>query len=162
MHNDFYGLSDETSIDTSPHSSNRKIWILEKVYLDTLVLLQQNTSPILNLEETAGHFIDQKAPLMSDMKQQLPDKTTGLEVETVTWKDVTIKLSPSPPILEGYLTATCDQWENGKSISFINTGHTSIAHVAKADSDSGLAHPPAADHPTTPQASLGVLIRRFV
>jgi hypothetical protein len=50
------------------------------------------------------------------------------------------------------LTATCDQWENGKSISSIDT---SQASWAKTDSD--LARPPGGDHPAAQQVSLGVL-----
>ncbi len=37
------------------------------------------------------------------------------------------------------LTAACDKWENGESISSIDTGHASIEHEAKTDSD--LARP---------------------
>ncbi len=33
------------------------------------------------------------------------------------------------------LAATCDEWENDKSISSVDTGHASIEHGAKADSD---------------------------
>jgi hypothetical protein len=49
----------------------------------------------------------------------------------------------------------CDTWENGKSISSIDTGRASIEHGAKTDSD--LARPPGGDHPATQQASPGVL-----
>jgi hypothetical protein len=49
------------------------------------------------------------------------------------------------------LTATFDKWENGKSSSSIDTGHASIDHGAKTDSD--LARPPGGDHPATQQAS---------
>jgi hypothetical protein len=55
------------------------------------------------------------------------------------------------------LTATCDKWENGKSISSIDTGHASIEHGAKTNSD--LARPPGGDHPATQQAGPGVLTR---
>ncbi len=55
------------------------------------------------------------------------------------------------------LTATCDKWENGKSISSIDTGHASIEHGAKTDSD--LARPSGGDHPATQQASSGVPTR---
>jgi RNA recognition motif-containing protein len=126
------------------------------------------------LRKDSRPCIDQKAPLMSDMKQQLPDWVTGPEGETVTCEDVTIKSSTSLPILEGCLTATCDQWENGKSISSIDTGQASIAHGAKTDSDlarlpgvdhpagrtdSDLARPPGGDHPAAQHASQGVLTR---
>jgi len=72
------------------------------------------------------------------------------------------------------LTATCDQWENGKSISSIDTGQASIAHGAKTDSDlarlpgvdhpagrtdSDLARPPGGDHPAAQHASQGALTR---
>jgi hypothetical protein len=42
------------------------------------------------------------------------------------------------------LTATCDQWENGKSISSTDSAQTTIAH--RADPDSDLARPPGGDH----------------
>ncbi len=41
---------------------------------------------------------------MSDTKEQFPDWATGLEGETVTFEDLTIKLSTNLPILEGCLT----------------------------------------------------------
>jgi hypothetical protein len=53
------------------------------------------------------------------------------------------------------LTATCDKWENGKSIRSIDSGHASIEHGAKTDTD--LARPPGGDHPATQQASPSVL-----
>ncbi len=55
------------------------------------------------------------------------------------------------------LIATSDKWDNGESISSIDTGHASIEHGAKTDSD--LARPPGGDHPATQQAqaSPGVL-----
>jgi hypothetical protein len=46
--------------------------------------------------EDQTRCIDQKAPLMSDTKELFPDWVTGLEGETVTCKDVTIKLSTFP------------------------------------------------------------------
>jgi hypothetical protein len=52
---------------------------------------------------------------------------------------------------------TRDKWENGKPISSFDTGHASIEHGAKTDSD--LARPPGGDHPATQQASPGVLTR---
>ena len=64
-----------------------------------------------------------------------PDWVTGLEGKTVTCDGVTIKLSTSLPILDGYLTAICDKWENGKPISSIDSGHASIEHGPKTDSD---------------------------
>ena len=93
------------------------------------------------------------APLTSDKEVLFPDWVTGLEGETVTCEDVTIKLSTSLPFLEGCLTAKCDKWENGKSTrsSSIHTGRASIGHGAKTDSD--LARPPGGDHPATQQAS---------
>ncbi len=109
------------------------------------------------LRKDSRPCINQKAPVMSDMKQQLPDWVTGPEGETVTCEDVTIRSSNSLPILEGCLTATCDQWEHGKSISSIDTGQASIAHGAKTDSD--LARPSGGDHPATQHASQGALTR---
>ncbi len=50
-----------------------------------------------------------------------------------------------------------DKWESGKSIRSIDTGHASVKHGAKPDSD--LAHPPGGDHPATQQASPGVPTR---
>ena len=76
-----------------------------------------------------------------------------MEGETVTCKDVTFRLSTSLPILEGCLTASCDKWENGKSISLIDTGHANIEYGAKTYSD--LARLPGGDHPVTQQASPG-------
>ncbi len=90
---------------------------------------------------------------MSDTKELFSNWVTGLEGETVTCDDVTIRLSTSLPTLEGCLTATCDGWENGKSISSIDTGSASIEHGAKTNSD--LARPPCGDHPATQQASPG-------
>ncbi len=58
------------------------------------------------------------------------------------------------------LTATCDKWENGKSISSIDTGRASIEHGAKTDPD--LARPPRGDHTATQQASPGVLTQGAV
>jgi hypothetical protein len=55
------------------------------------------------------------------------------------------------------LTAICDKWKNGKSISSIDTGRASIERGAMTDSD--LARPPGGDHPGTQQASPGVLTR---
>jgi hypothetical protein len=72
------------------------------------------------------------------------------------------------------LTATCNQWENGKYISSIGIGQASIGHGAKTDSDlarlpgvdhaagrtdSDPARPPAGDHPAAQHASQGVLTR---
>jgi hypothetical protein len=56
-----------------------------------------------------------------------------------------------------WLTAICVKWENGKSISSIETGQASIEHGAKTDSD--LARPPGVDDPATQQASPGVPTR---
>jgi hypothetical protein len=91
---------------------------------------------------------------MSDKNMLSPDWVTVLEGATVTCEDVTIKLSTSLPILEGCLTATCDKWANGKSISSIqvDTGRVSIRHGAKTDSD--LARPPGGDHPARPSSKL--------
>jgi hypothetical protein len=95
------------------------------------------------------------------MKQQLPDWLTAPEEETVTCEDVTqtIKSSTSLPILEGGLTASCNQWENCKSISSIDTGQASIAHASGAKTDLDLARPPGVDHPTAQHASQGVRTR---
>jgi hypothetical protein len=134
---DFYELPDETRIDTSPNSSNQKIISLEKVRLDAFVPSQQTILPMLASERTGIHRIDRKAPLISDTKEQFPDWVTGLEGKTVTCEDVTIKLSTSFPILEGCLSysliATCDKWENGKSISSIDTCRASMEHGAKSN-----------------------------
>jgi hypothetical protein len=43
------------------------------------------------------------------------------------------------------------------SLSAADTGHASIEHGTKTDSD--LARPPGCDHPATQQASPGVLTR---
>jgi hypothetical protein len=108
MHADYYDLPGEsfrqTRVHSSPNSSNQKIMALEKVKLDTFVPSQQTISPIMNSEGKGIHCIDQKAPFMSDTKEKFPDWATGLEGETVTCEDVTIKLSTSLPILEGCLT----------------------------------------------------------
>ncbi len=84
---DFYELPDETRKDTSPNSSNQKIKGLEVVKLDAFVTSQQTILPILNSEGMGHQCLDQKAQLMSDTKEQLPDWVTGLEGETVTCED---------------------------------------------------------------------------
>jgi hypothetical protein len=137
-------MLDETRIDTSPNSSNRKIIAPEKVNLHVFVPSKQTISPILTSEGTGYHDIDQNAPLMSDTKELFPDWVTGLEGETVPCKIVTIKLSTSQTNLDGCITATGYTWGNGKSISSTDTGHTSIEHEAKTNSD--LARPPSCDH----------------
>jgi hypothetical protein len=131
MHADFYDLPDNTltRYSASANSSNQKIKLLEEVTIDDSEQSQQTISPILILEGTGTQCINQKALLTSDKKES-PDWVTGLEGETVTCEDVTFRLSTSLPIL---LTATCDKWENGKSISSIDTGHVSIEHGAKTD-----------------------------
>ncbi len=140
------------------NTSNQKIKPLEEVTIEGSEQSQETISPILNLEGTGTQCINQKTPLMSDKEVLFPDRVAGLEGETVTCEDVTFNWSTSLPILEGCLTATCDNWENGKSISSIDTSHASIGHGAKTDSD--LATPPGGDHPATQQASPGVLTRR--
>ena len=157
MHADLYDLPDDTRHNSSANSSNQKIKLLEEVTIDDSEQSQQTISPILHWEGTGTQCINQKAPLTSDKEVLFPDWVTGLEGETVTCEDVTIKLSTSLPILEGRLTVTCNKWENGKSISSIDTGHASIQHGAKTDSD--LACPPGGDHPATQHASPGVLTR---
>jgi hypothetical protein len=150
MHADYYYLPDDTRIDTSPNYSNQKIKALGKVTIDAFVPSQQTISPILNLEGTGIHCIDQKAQLMSDKKVQSPDWVTGLEGGAVTCEYVTIKLTRSTSllILEGRLTATCDKWENSKSICSIDTGRASIGlGLLGAKTDSDLASPPGGDHP---------------
>jgi hypothetical protein len=76
---------------------------------------------------------------MSEQNQLSPDWVAGLEEETVICEDVTIRLSTSRPILEGWLNVTCVQCENGKSISPIDSAQLTIAH--DADTDSDLARP---------------------
>ncbi len=96
------------------------------------------------MHQTDGHL------LKSDKKKS-PDWVTGLEGQAVTCADVTFRSSTSLPILEGCLTATCDKWENGKtttSISSVDTGHASMEHGAKTDSD--LARPHGGDHQARP------------
>jgi hypothetical protein len=152
---DTYDLPADTRYNTSANSSNQKIKLLEVVTIGDSEQSQQTTSPILNLEGTNTKCITKKAPLTFDKEVLFPDLVTGLEGETVTCEDATIKLSA---ILEGCLTATCDEWEKDKSISSIDTGrHVSMEHGAKTDSD--LARPPSGDHPATQQASPGVLTR---
>ncbi len=65
-----------------------------------------------------------------------------------------IQIEHKPSHFGGCLTATCDKWENGNSISSIDTGHASIEHGTKTDSD--LARSPDSDHPVSQQASPGV------
>ncbi len=150
------------TIQVTVHS-NEKINLLvqlEEVTNDDSEQSQQTISPVLNLGGTGTKCINQKALLTSDKgvsDSVSPDWVTGLEGGTVTCEGVTFELSTSPPILEGCLTATCDKWENSKSISPIDTGHASIGHGAKTDSD--LARPPGGDHPATQQVSPGVLTR---
>ncbi len=38
------------------------------------------------------------------------------------------------------LPVTCDEWENGKSVSSIDTGRASIGYGAKTDSDLARPH----------------------
>jgi hypothetical protein len=64
---------------------------------------------------------------MSEQNQLSPDWVTGLEGETVICEDVTIRLSTSLPILEGYLSVTCTQGENGKSISQTDNAQSTMA-----------------------------------
>jgi hypothetical protein len=156
-HADFYDLPDDTRYHASANSSDQKIKLLGQVTIDHSEHSQHTISQILNLEGTGTQCINQKAPLTSDKEVLFPNWETGLEPggETLTCEYVTIKLSTSLPILEGCLTATCDKWENGKSISSIDTGHASIEHRAKIDLD--LARPPCGGHPATQQASPGVL-----
>jgi hypothetical protein len=71
---------------------------------------------------------------MSAMRQHLPDWVTALEGECQVqgYED---QIEHQPSRSERCLTATCDKWENGKSISSIDTGRASIEHGAKIDSD---------------------------
>ncbi len=127
------------------------------VTIDDSEQSQQTISPILNLGGTGTQCIHQKTPLTSDKEVLFPDWVTGLEGETATCEDVTIKLSTSLPILEGCLTAPCDKWGNGKSISSIDIGHVSIELGVKTNSD--LVRQPGGDHPATQRASPGILTR---
>ncbi len=101
MHADFYELPDDTRIDISSNSSNQKIKALDKVKTDAFVPLQKTISPILNSEGTGIHYINQRAPLMSDKIVISRDWVTGLEGGTVPCENVTIKLSTSHPMLGG-------------------------------------------------------------
>jgi hypothetical protein len=152
-----YDLPDNTRYNAPANSSNQKIKLLEEVTIDDSEQTQQTISLILNLKGTGTRCINQKAPPTSDKEVLFPDWVTGLEGGGVTCEDMTIKLSTSLPILEGRLTETCNKWDNGKSISPIDTGHANIEHGAKTDPD--LARPPGGDHPATQQASAGALTR---
>jgi hypothetical protein len=101
MHADIYNLPDDTRIVTSPNASNQKIKVLAKISIDDSEPSQQTISPILNLEGTGIHCIDQKAPLVPEQKVLSPGWVTGLEGGNFTWEDVTIKKSNSLPILKG-------------------------------------------------------------
>ncbi len=57
------------------------------------------------------------------------------------------------PVTGGLVCATCDQWENGKSISSLDTSPASIAQGTKTDSD--LVRPPGGDRPAAQRASPG-------
>ncbi len=103
------------------------------------VTSQKTILPILNSEGMGHQCLDQKAPLMSDTKEQLPDWVTGLEGEIVTCED-DYQIEHQTSHSGECLTATCDKWDNGESISSIDTGRASIEHGAKTDSD--LARPP--------------------
>ncbi len=87
---------------------------------------------VMDPEGTTVPYVNQKARLMSDLKQQLPDsvgdRTGG---ETVTCENVTTKLSTGLPILKRNLTAICVQCENGKSILSLGSSQASIAHGGK-------------------------------
>ncbi len=146
-HADFYDLQDKTRYNASANSSDQKIMLLEEVTIDDSEQSQQTIPQTLNLEGTGTQCID----LTSCKELLFPDWVTWLEGETVTCEDMTIKLSTSLSILEGCLTTTCDKWESGQSISSTDTGHASIEHGAKTDSD--LARPPGGDNPATQQAS---------
>jgi hypothetical protein len=108
MHAHYFGLPDDTLIDSSPNASNHKIKLLgEKVTIHDSRQLLQTISPILNSEGTGTRYINQKAPLMSEQNQLSPDCVTGLEEEIVICEDVTIRLSTSLYILEECLNVTC-------------------------------------------------------
>ncbi len=71
MHADYFGLPDDTRIDSSPNASDQKIKLLEeKVTIhDSELSVQsplQTISPILNSEEMDTQCINHKAPLMSE------------------------------------------------------------------------------------------------
>jgi hypothetical protein len=94
---------------------------------------------------------------MSEQDQLSPDWVAGQEGGGVICEDVTIRLSTSLSILEGYLNVTCVQCENGKPISPIDIAQPTMAH--DADTDSDLARPSDGNHPTALHATPGMLIR---
>ncbi len=51
-----------------------------------------------------------------------------------------------------FLTATCDKWESGKSISSIDTSQAN-KHCAWSQDKSDLARSPGGDHPAAQHAS---------
>ncbi len=120
MHADYFGLHDDTRIDSSPNASNQKIKVLEvKVTIHDSEQSLQTISPILNSEGTDTLCINQKAQLMSEQNQLSPDWVAGLEGETVICEDVTIRLSTSLPILEGCLDVYPECW---RSIHLLDDG----------------------------------------
>ncbi len=114
-------------------------------------------SPIFTSEGTDTQCINQKAHLMSEQKQLSPDWVAGLEGNTVNCEDATIRLSTSLPILEGCLSVTCVQCENGNSISPIDSAQATMAH--DADTDSDLAHPSDGKHQSAQHATPAMLLR---
>ncbi len=102
MHADYFGLPDDTLIDSSSNASNQKIKLLEeKVTIHDSEKSLQTISPILNSEGTDTLCINQKAQLMSGQNQLSPDWVAGLEGETVICEDVTVRLRPYFPFWKG-------------------------------------------------------------
>jgi hypothetical protein len=158
MHADYFGLPDDTLIDSSPNASNQKIKLLEeKITIHDSEQSVQTISPILNSEGTGTRCINQKAPLISEQNQLSTDWLTGLEGETVICEDVTIRLSTSIPIQEGCFNVACVQCENGKSISPIDSAQLTMAH--DTDTESDLARPPDGNHPSARHATQARLLR---
>ena len=113
MHADFYDLPDDTRDATFADKSSKGKIPEDEVIINDCEQPLQTISPILSSEGTDIPCITQKAHLMFEQKQLSPDWVAGLEGNTVNCEDVTIRLSTSLPILEGCLSVTCAQGENG-------------------------------------------------
>jgi hypothetical protein len=94
---------------------------------------------------------------MYEQNQLSQDWVAELEGETEICEDVTIRLSDNLPILEGCLNVTCVQFENGKSISPIDSAQPTMA--LDADTDSDPARPPDGNHPSVRHATPAMLLR---
>ncbi len=98
----FYDLPDNTRHNASANSSNKIIILEAEVTIKDCKQSLQTISPILSSEETDTQCINQKAHPMSEQNQLSPEWVAGLEEETVNCEDVTIRLSTSLSILEGF------------------------------------------------------------